>query len=462
VSAWRWLEERLELGDTLGPLLRHPIPRALEGRIGWAYVLGASILTAFAVQVVSGVALAMTYVPSTESAYDSLRFITDAATLGRVVRGIHWFGASAMVLLLLAHVTRVFLMGAYKYPREVNWLSGSLLFLATALMAFTGQTLRWDQDAFWSLVVGAEQAARTPLVGDWLTRLIVAGDRVGGATLTRVYATHVFLVPAVIGLLALLHVYLVVKRGISEPPRVDEPVDRAYKARYETLILHGVPYFPNAMWRDALAGCVLVAIVLVLAGVFGPPQLGKPPDPGIVVADPRPDWFFIGYFTVLALMPPGAEAILIVGIPLLVVAFLFALPFVRPFGQRHPMRRPFALAAAVFVIGGYAALSAAGAEAYWVPLRSDGAALPAAVTAPLRDDARAGAALFVDRSCWSCHVVEGSGGRRGPDLTHVAARLDHDALVARIANGGPGMPGYAAALGSDDLGKIVAFLLTRR
>ncbi|TMB63736.1 MAG: c-type cytochrome [Chloroflexi bacterium] len=461
-TVWRWLELRLELKDTLRPLLAHPIPRALDGRVGWFYVLGISVLTAFVIQVVSGVALAITYVPSSESAYDSLKFITDSAALGRFIRGVHWFGACAMVLLIVAHVTRVFLMGAYKFPREINWLSGSLLFLATLLMAFTGQTLRWDQDAFWSLVVGAEQAARTPLIGDPLTRLIVGGYAVSGATVSRVFATHVFVVPGAIALLVLLHVYLVVKRGVSEPPRADEPVDRAYMERYEALVKRGLPYFPYAAWRDAAAAAIVLGVVTVLALVVGPPQLGAPPDPSIVVADPRPDWFFIGYFTILALMPKGAEAVLIIGIPAIIMAFLFLLPFARPFGQRHPLRRPLALTAAVVFIGGYTALTFAGYQAYWVPLRLEGALLPASVTGGLSGAPAVGARLFIDRSCWSCHMIDGSGGRRGPDLTHVAARLSEDRLITRIASGGPGMPDYAAILSKDELANLVAFLGTRR
>ena len=461
-AVWRWLELRLELGETLGPLLAHPIPLALDRRVGWFYVLGFSVLTAFVIQVASGVALAMTYVPSSEDAYDSLRFISDAAVLGRFIRGVHWFGACAMAVLIVAHVARVFLMGAYKFPREVNWLSGSLLFVATALMAFTGQTLRWDQDAFWSLVVGAEQAARTPIIGDLLTRFIIGGDAVNGATVTRVFATHVFVIPVAIAALVALHLYLVVKRGISEPPRADEPVDRAYKDRYEALIAHGRPYFPYAAWRDTAAAATVIGVVTLLALVVGPPHIGEPPDPSIVVADPRPDWFFVGYFTILALMPKGAEAALIIGIPALIIAFLFALPFARPFGQRHPMRRPLAVAAAAVFIGGYAALTVVGYQAYWVPLKLKDANLPAEVTSRLSGEAADGARLFIDRSCWSCHMIDGSGGRRGPDLTHVAARLDRDRLITRIASGGPGMPDYAAVLSREDLSRIVAFLETRR
>jgi len=193
-----WLGERFELEDSVMAVLRHPVPRELERPVGWWYVLGSATLAVFIAQVVTGVGLAMTYVPAPNSAYDSLQFISHGASLGAVVRGMHYFGAGAMVILVLAHMTQVYLFGAFKFPREANWLTGSLLLLATLAMAFTGQLLRWDQDAFWAVVVAAEQAARAPIIGEWLTRLIVAGNNVGGATLTRFYATHVFLIPAAI------------------------------------------------------------------------------------------------------------------------------------------------------------------------------------------------------------------------------------------------------------------------
>src|SRR5207302_9803936 len=277
---------------------------------GWWYVFGSATLGVFVVQIVTGIGLAMTYVPAPNSAYDSLQFITNDATLGALLRGIHYWGASAMVVLVMVHMSQVFLFGAYKYPREINWLSGSLLLLGTLAMAFTGQLLRWDQDAFWSVVVAAEQAARAPLIGDWLARLVVAGADVGGATLTRFYATHVFLIPAAIFGLIGMHLYLVVKRGISEPPVAGLPVDPpSYRARYAGMLRRGIPFWPDSAWRDAVAAAAVVAAVVLLAAILGAPDLNKPADPTNVVADPRPDWYFLGYFAILALIPPATEAV---------------------------------------------------------------------------------------------------------------------------------------------------------
>jgi ubiquinol-cytochrome c reductase cytochrome b subunit len=460
----RWIGLRFELEDSVGAVLTHPVPSALEGPVGWWYVFGAATLSIFIVQVVTGVGLAMTYVPAPNSAYDSLQFISREATLGNIVRGIHYWGAGAMVVLVLVHMTQVFLFGAYKFPREANWMSGSLLLLATLAMAFTGQLLRWDQDAFWAIVVAAEQAARAPVIGGFLASLIVAGQNVGGATLTRFYATHVFLIPAaVFGLLA-LHLYLVVKRGISEPPVPGEKIDpRTYFAKYRALLARGIPFYPDAAVRDAVVSFVAVVAVVALAVIIGAPALGKPPDPTIIVADPRPDWYFIGYFGLLAVIPNGLESIVIIGLPALAFGFLFLLPLVRPRGERHVSRRPMAIAAVGAGVLVYGALTAAGFVSSWVPVSTEGATLPPAVTAGLGSAEALGARLFVRKDCFACHQIDGAGGRRGPDLSAVGSRLSRDRLVTTILDGkGQAMPSFASALTPDELADLVAFLATRQ
>ena len=456
-----WLGERFELEDSVMAVLRHPVPRELERPVGWWYVLGSATLGIFVMQVVTGVGLAMTYVPAPNSAYDSLQFISHNATLGGVVRGMHYFGAGAMVILVLAHMTQVYLFGAFKFPREANWLTGSLLLLATLAMAFTGQLLRWDQDAFWSIVVAAEQAARAPVIGNWLATLVVAGSNVGGATLTRFYATHVFLIPAAIFGLIGMHLYLVIKRGISEPPVPGLPVDPpTYRSRYEKMLARGIPFWPDAAWRDATVAAAAVAIVVVLAALFGAPQLGKPPDPTNVVADPRPDWYFLGYFAILALIPPATESIVIIGLPLFAFVFLFLVPLLWPDGERHWSRRPAAIAAVALPLIAYASLTVAGIASPWVP-KLQGGTLQASVTQSLTAPEGRGADLFVSKACFACHAIEGAGGSRGPDLSHVASRLNRDQLTARIATGGGGMPAFAGSVTPSELDDLTAFLLTR-
>src|SRR5919202_5127897 len=171
-----WLDDQLGFREAILPIVEHPVPKG----VNWWYVFGSATLVAFIVQVVTGVALAFTYVPAPDNAYETLQFITNQALLGRVVRGIHYWGASAMVVLIFVHLCRTFLMGSYKFPRELNWLTGVLLFGLTLGMAFTGQLLRWDQNAYWAVVVGAEQAGRVPWLGDLLAQFITAGQTIGG------------------------------------------------------------------------------------------------------------------------------------------------------------------------------------------------------------------------------------------------------------------------------------------
>jgi ubiquinol-cytochrome c reductase cytochrome b subunit len=389
-----WLDERTGFSSTLMPLIEHPVPPT-----GWDYTIGSAALIAFTVQVVTGVALAFSYVPTPDHAYESLDFITNGAILGNIVRGIHFWGASAMVLLVSLHAAQVFLIGSFKYPREVNWLSGTLLLVFTFGMAFTGQLLRWNQDAYWAVVVGASQAARAPLIGDWLTGILFAGQSVGGATLTRFYATHVFMIPANIFAHLGLHLYLVIRNGVSEPPQPGVVVDpKTYRQRYEELIHKiGVPFWPDAGWKDVIFALAVGSVVLILAIWLGPPELGNKADPTNIVADPRPDWYFLWYFALLALIPPNIEDWFIIGFPLVLGLLFILLPFMAPYGERSPRRRPWAVGIVGFSFVAIAALVNIGSAAPWSPNLAANLALPAQVTTGLSPEAAKGAQLPVAR-----------------------------------------------------------------
>lgn len=457
--AWRWFDELTGFSRTLGPVLRHPIPPA--GRTAWLYVFGSATLITFVLQVITGTALASAYVTSTGDAYDSLRFIT-AEPLGRITRGLHAFGASAMVILIGVHAIRVYLMGAYKYPRQVNWLTGAVLFLLTLGMAFTGQLLRWDQTGFWTAVIAAEQAGRTPLVGGWIGHFLLAGDTVGGATLSRFFATHVFFIPGLIFLLVALHLYLVVYNGISEPPRAGRPVDPVtYRAWYRALLeRHGEPFWPDAAWRDAVFGLLVVGTILALAVTVGPPELGRPPDPTIIEASPRPDWYFLWYFAVLTLIPRWSENYVIILGPLSLIVFLVALPLVAGRGERSPLRRPWAIAGVAAVVLMIWHYSGVGALAPWSP-RFEAKPLPPEVVGATDGPVASGARVFFDRGCEYCHLVAGRGGIRGPDLSDVGDRLTQEQMATRIFSGAANMPSYAGNLRAQELADLLAFLSSR-
>jgi ubiquinol-cytochrome c reductase cytochrome b subunit len=453
-GVWCWLDDRLGFSTTIKPLIEHPVPPT-----GWDYTIGSAALIAFTVQVVTGVALAFSYVPTPDHAYESLDFITHGALLGNIVRGIHFWGASAMVLLVALHAAQVFLIGSFKYPREVNWLSGTLLLVFTFGMAFTGQLLRWNQDAYWAVVVGASQAARAPLIGNFLTGVLFAGPQIGGATLTRFYATHVFMIPAIVFGLLGLHLFLVIRNGVSEPPVPGVKVDpRTYRQRYEELMHKiGVPFWPDAGWKDVVFALAVGSIVLILAATLGPPELGNKADPTVIQAYPRPDWYFLWYFALLALIPPQIEDWFIIGFPLVLGLLFILLPFMAPYGERSPRRRPWALGIVGVSFVSIAALVGLGSAAPWSPDLGN-LVLPASVTTGLSPTAMQGAHSFEQRGCINCHTIAGVGGQRGPELTHIGSSLSGDQLTTRILNGGRNMPAYGDTLSPQEVSNLVEFL----
>jgi quinol-cytochrome oxidoreductase complex cytochrome b subunit len=217
-----WLEERSGLIGGIKYFLFRKVPADTN----WMQTLGSATLTAFIVQAVTGVILAMYYEPTPGSAYASIQNITDHVTMGWLVRGMHKWGASVFIILMFLHMGRVFLFGAYKYPRELNWVVGVLLLLMGMLEGFTGYLLPWDQTAYWATVVGINLNGTAPFLGPWLAQFLRGGQEIGADTLTRFYSMHMLLIPGAIIALIGLHLYLVVRLGVTSPPWSKEEAGR--------------------------------------------------------------------------------------------------------------------------------------------------------------------------------------------------------------------------------------------
>jgi ubiquinol-cytochrome c reductase cytochrome b subunit len=419
-SLFQWLDQRLDLRGAKHALLDREVP----ARLTWWHTLGSATLTAFVIQLVSGIVLATYYSPSPDHAYESIRFIDRQVASGALLRGIHHWGASAMVVLLIAHTIRVFAVGAYKYPREVNWLAGVGLFLAVMAFSFTGYLLPWDQKAYWATAVGTNMAGTTPLVGGRLVTLLRGGADLGAATLTRFYAFHVLWLPLVLAALVLLHLVMLVRQGIAPrpaalelgaPPRTTDPAYAGYYAEaYAATKRAGVRFWPDIIGNDAIVSLGVVALIVLLAATVGAP-LESPADPTDNAYVPRPEWYFLPLYQLLKLVPGSVESLVAVGAPAALVLVLIALPFFDRRSTRNLLHRPVALLMLTVLLGGSGLLIGAA-------VHEASPNVPPEVGRPLTSKERAGRALFASQQCAGCHRIAGMGSDLGPDLTEVGLR----------------------------------------
>ncbi|MTD45574.1 cytochrome B6 [Conexibacter sp. W3-3-2] len=217
ISAVDWVDERTSLSGAARWMMFRKVPKGTN----WFYTLGSATMFAFLSQAVTGVFLAMYYRPDAASgAYESMRYVNDEVFLGEFVHGMHKWGSSVMVILIFLHMARTFFFGAYKYPRELNWVIGVVLLILTMTMSFTGYLLPFDQRSYWATIVGVNINGTGPLVGPFLSDFLRGGPEFGATTLSRFYAIHMLLVPGLLGALIGFHLYLVAKLGTTAPPWV--------------------------------------------------------------------------------------------------------------------------------------------------------------------------------------------------------------------------------------------------
>jgi ubiquinol-cytochrome c reductase cytochrome b subunit len=456
-----WLDQRLKLGAAIRETAEHPVPRNTSS---WLYVFGSAALTVFLLQVVTGILLALIYVPSAGEAWNSLQTLNHSVSLGWFIRALHGWGSNFMIAIVLVHMTQVFLFGAYKYPRELTWILGVFLLLVTLAMGFTGQVMRFDQDAYWGLGIGASIVSRVPVLGPWLVTLLLGGPIMAGATLSRFFAMHVFVIPGLLIVFVTLHVLLVLKLGINEWPMPGRIVRReTYLQDYSELVHRdGEPFVPYAVWKDILFSGVILLSIAACAFVFGPFGPGGQPDPTIIQTAPRPDFFFLWLYAVLSFLPPAAETPLLMIGPVIAIALLLGLPFFAGEGEKSWRRRPVAVLNILLTAVALGAFTRLGEHTPWSPVMDawSGDPIPSQYLARRTALERRGALVLQAKQCRNCHSLGGVGGKRGPSLDTVAVRLTQSQLVRQVIQGGGNMPAYGKNLSPAETTAIVDFLET--
>src|ERR1700681_3262654 len=409
-----WFDQRLQLSAPIRETMQHPVPGPTAS---WAYVFGSAAMTVFGLQLVTGMLLALVYVPSAGEAWSSLQFLNHQVALGWFIRALDGWGSNFMIAIVLIHMTQVFLFGAHKYPRELTWIVGVFLLLMTLGMAFTGQVLRFDQDAYWGLGIGASIASRVPIIGPAVVKLMLGGPIIAGATLSRFFALHVFVIPGMLIGFVGLHVLMVLKLGINEWPMPGRIVKRAtYVQEYHELTRKdGIPFVPGAVAKDLFFSGFILLSIAACAMYFGPFGPSGQPDPTIIQTAPRPDFFFLWLYAVLSLLPPSMETpALLIG-PVIVLGILLALPFFSGEGEKSWKRRPIAVLTILLAAVALGTFTRLAGRAPWSPAMDawSGEPIPAAYLQRGSALERQGAAVFQAKQCHNRHALGNAGGGSG-------------------------------------------------
>lgn len=402
----RWIEDRTGAVSALRGFLYERIPAST----GWRNTLGSLAGALLLVQIATGFLMALYYVPHPDAAFASVKWVADNVTLGGFLRALHYWGASFIVVALFLHVCRVFFSGAYKKPREANWLIGIALLGVVVVLAFTGQLLPYDQMGYWAATVGLQIASSAPIIGDSVGRLMRGGDTVGALTLTRFYALHVFLLPVLLGALVGAHLYLLRRHG---PKRTARDASSATDT-----------FFPVQFFRDMVTISVGLVALGAVAAIVGGPHSG-PVDPLNTDFTPRPEWYFLAHYELLKLTKGQLGKVLVAFVlPNLFLLLLVLLPWLDRSPSAAFRQRRVTVGAGIFVIAGFVGLTSFGIAT--APKE------PEAAQVAQQDDQGAnaedqlvalGRRVYRQQKCTECHRVHGRGRDIGPDLSYVGARL---------------------------------------
>lgn len=443
-----WLDHRTGFRAIRHVLLDESLPPGT----GWAFTFGSLLLFGLTIQVVTGTLLALFYAPTPDHAWDSVRYITTSVRGGHVLRGLHHWGASLVVVTAVVHLIRVVIFGSYRAPREANWIVGLILLQIILAFGLTGYLLPWDQRAYWATVVTINISKLVPGVGEFVAGILRGGPDIGALTLTRWYGVHVLVLPPVLFGLTALHLYLMRRHGISGPIKPREGVSETF--------------FPYQASRD-LTMSVLAGILLAVLAWKGAPALEAPADPTSSDYVPRPEWYFLGLFQLLKYFPGRLEVVGAIVIPGAVMTLLALLPWIDRAQTRGLRDRRWLLTGLGALVAAVTTLTVLGALDK-----------PASISAGWNVQQQAGLALMSGSTCAACHNPTGlapvidpmrvsrpsdwiAGHLLDPQMIAPGLRdappsneHDHNAILAALARGRSG-PG--PALSAEEAAPIVLF-----
>ena len=406
----RWVNERWPLSG----VIRWSLEEEMPGGTSYAYIFGSCVLILFLFQVITGVWQLLYFVPATDRGYESLNYLRTEIPFGWLIHGLHYWGASAMIILVGLHLSQVYIWGAYKNPRQLTWLIGVGNLLLTLALGFTGPVLPWDERGYWEAEVAVSSAGTVPLLGTVARNLLAGGTALGQMTVSRFFFLHVAILPGILIAFVILHLVAFRKFGISGP------WDEAKRKRTGL-------FWPDQVFKD---GVVVTLIFVALVGLcaYWPPPYSGPLDVLETFFVPKPEWYFLFFYQTLKAFHGVLEPIGTIGIPLLITLLLVFLPFYDPSPERNPARRaPAMVCYAIFVayvitmaiMGYYSNPTAgtAGSSATEMVVAQTGSSSPVDPSPQSLGGAKRGSQLVTTLGCAACHRINGKGGAIGPELT---------------------------------------------
>jgi len=443
-----WLDNRTGIETAIRNFLYEEIPASS----GWRQVFGSIAVFLFLVQAFTGALLAFNYAPTPGDAYNSLRYILTDVAGGHLIRGLHHWGASMLIVVVVLHMTQVFLYGAYKKPREATWMAGVVLLLLTLAFGLTGYLLPWDNRAYWGTVVTTQIAQRAPLLGPYLSRLLGGENGIGVVTFARFYGLHVLLLPPATALLIVTHIYLVRKHGVAPQPG-DE-------------IRPNSKFYPRQALKDTIAIFIAFVVLFVMAAAVHVP-LERLADPTDTTYIPRPDWYFLFLFQTLKFFKGSLEVAGSVVLPALAILALLLVPFVDRGRAMRVTRRTVAFGVVTLAALGWVGLTLAAVAS--TPKSDSSATIDFGAPTDwlaLSPEELAGIGYFRLENCVTCHTLGGGKpgvpSAAGPDLANVPSKKSAAWMIAHFKHPAAMVPGSsmpAILLSDAQLNALAAFLL---